>query len=157
MPYAEKTRVPVTQSRSEIEHLLEKHKAKQFGTAVDYDALAARVQFRLHDRIIRFVLALPDPGKLGRGPRLEQAERQKWRALLLVIKAKLESVENHIETFEEAFLAHIVLPNDRTVAELVQPGIAASYKTGRLMLTAGDPGGSGDPGTTSMPDSRSER
>lgn len=38
MPYAAKTRVPVTQSRSEIEKLLEQHKAKQFGTAVDYDA-----------------------------------------------------------------------------------------------------------------------
>ena len=133
MPYAETTRVPVSQSRSDIEKLLEKHKAKQYGTAVDYDARTARVQFKLHDRIVRFLIQLPDPQKL-RGDRLAQAERQRWRALLLVIKAKLESVENRIESFEDAFLANIVLPNDRTVAELVRPGIAESYRTGRLQL-----------------------
>lgn len=130
--YAEDTRVPVAQSRSEIEKLLERHKAKQYGTAVDYDLLQARVQFRLQDRIVRFIIGLPDPKKLGRATRLDQAERQRWRALLLVIKAKLESVENTIETFEEAFLANIVLPNDQTVAEAVRPAIAAAYKGGRM-------------------------
>jgi hypothetical protein len=130
--YADKTRVPVAQSRAEIERLLEKHKAKQYGTAVDYDQLIARVQFKLHDRIVRFVIALPDPKKLGKGVQLERAERQKWRALLLVIKAKLESVENAIETFEESFLSQIVMPNDQTVAQLVKPHIAAGYKDGRM-------------------------
>jgi hypothetical protein len=130
--YAESTRVPVSQSRSEIERLLERHKAKQYGTAVDYDLMAARVQFRLHDRVVRFVIALPDRKKLGDGVRLERAERQRWRALLLVIKAKLESVENNIETFEQSFLSQIVMPNDQTVAEIVSPQIAASYKTGRM-------------------------
>lgn len=132
--YAEKTRVPVSQSRSEIEKLLDRHKAKQYGTAVDYDARTARVQFRLHDRIVRFVITLPDPKKLGNGSRLEQAERQRWRALLLVIKAKLESVENGIELFEEAFLANIVMPGDQTVAEIVRPAIAQSYKSGKQLL-----------------------
>lgn len=130
--YADKTRVPVVKTRSEIERLLERHKAKQYGTAVDYDLRSARVQFRLHDRIVRFVISLPDPKKLGNGSRLEQAERQRWRALLLVIKAKLESVENAIETFEEAFLANVVMPNDQTVGDLVRPAIAESYRTGKL-------------------------
>lgn len=130
--YAHDTRVPVAQSRAEIEKLLERHKAKQYGTAVDYDLLQARVQFRLHDRIVRFVIGLPDPARLGKGTRLEQAERQRWRALLLVIKAKLESVENTIETFEQAFLANIVLPNDKTVAEVVAPAIAGAYKDGKM-------------------------
>lgn len=131
MAYAAHTEVPVARTRSEIEQLLEKHKAKQYGTAVDYEQLAARVQFRLHDRIVRFVIALPDRRKFS-GPRYERAERQKWRALLLVIKAKLESVESAIETFEHAFLSQIVLPNDQTVGEYVAPGIAAAYKTGKL-------------------------
>lgn len=138
--YAENTKVPVGQSRAEIEKLLERHKAKQYGTAVDYDLLAARVQFRLHDRIVRFVINLPDRKKLGDGVRFERAERQRWRALLLVIKAKLESVENSIETFEHAFLSQIVMPNDQTVAEIVVPQIAESYKTGKMpraALTAG--------------------
>lgn len=130
--YAAKTEVAVTRSRQEIEQLLERHKAKQFGTATDYDRLEARVQFRLHDRIVRFVIGLPDAKKLGNGNRLAQAERQKWRALLLVIKAKLESVENQIETFEQAFLANVVLPNDKTVAEMIAPAIAAAYKDGKM-------------------------
>jgi hypothetical protein len=141
--YAEKTQVPVAQSRAEIERLLERHKAKQYGTAVDYDLLAARVQFRLHDRIVRFVIALPDRQKLGEGVRFERAERQRWRALLLVIKAKLESVENKIETFEHAFLSQIVMPNDQTVADIVLPQIAESYKTGKMpKALAGAPEGS---------------
>jgi len=136
--FAANTVVPVAKSRMEIEQLLERHKAKQYGTAVDYDLRTARVQFRLHDRIVRFTVALPDPKQLGAGKRLEQAERQRWRALLLVIKAKLESVENKIETFEQAFLANVVLPNDKTVAEMVAPHIAVAYKEGRMprQLTA---------------------
>lgn len=130
--FAEKTQVPVSQSRAEIERLLESRKAKQFGTATDYDRLEARVQFRLHDRIVRFVIGLPDPKKLGQGAKFAQAERQKWRALLLVIKAKLESVENGIETFEEAFLANVVMPNDLTVAQIIRPLIGAAYKDGKM-------------------------
>jgi len=135
--YAKDTRVPVTQSRMEIERILERAKAKQFGTAVDYDLAQARVQFKLHDRVVRFVIALPDPKKVGQGVRYEQAERQKWRALLLVIKAKVESVENQIETFEESFLANIVMPNDQTVAQIVRPLIAESYSTSRMPKALG--------------------
>ena len=130
--YAAETRVPVSQSRAEIERLLERHKARQYGTAVDYDKLSARVQFNLHNRIIRFVIALPDPKRFRVQAKYEQADRQRWRALLLVIKAKLEAVENSIATFEEEFLAHIVMPNDHTVAELVTPFIAAAYKHGKM-------------------------
>lgn len=138
--YAEKTNVPVSQSRMEIERLLERHKAKSYGTAVDYDTLRARVQFKLHDRIVRFVITLPDRKQFGAGVRFERAERQRWRALLLVIKAKLESVENKIETFEQSFLGQIVMPNDQTVADIVLPQVAASYKSGRmpLALTGGE-------------------
>lgn len=130
--FAEQTRVPVSKTRAEIEMLLERHKARQYGTAVDYELRTARVQFRLSDRIVRFTIALPDRKKLGDGTRLERAERQRWRALLLVIKAKLESVENAIESFEQAFLGQIVMPNDQTVADIVLPQIAESYKSGRM-------------------------
>src|SRR5262245_37916492 len=144
--YARDTTVPVAKSRAEIEHLLEKHKAKQYGTAVDYDLLQARVQFRLHDRIIRFIVALPDPKKFYRSEKHAQAERQRWRALLLVIKAKLEAVESSITSFEEEFMAHIVMPNDRTVAELVQPLITAAYEHGRMPRALLAPASDSEPG-----------
>lgn len=130
--YAKDTIVPVSKTRGEIEQLLERAKAKQYGTAVDYDALTARIQFKLHERIVRFTVALPDRNKLGEGSRYERAERQRWRALLLVLKAKLESVESNIETFEAAFLSQIVMPNDKTVADLLVPIIAESYKGGKM-------------------------
>ena len=53
-----------------------------------------------------------------------------------MIKAKLEAVENSIATFEEEFLAHIVLPNDRTVADYVIPQVAAMYQTGHMLRLA---------------------
>lgn len=135
--FAETTRVPVIQSRGEIEKLLSRSKCQQFGTAVDYTVNKARVQFTAHGRIVRFVVALPDPKKFRDDRSREQEERRVWRSLLLVIKAKLEAVATEIATFEEEFLAHIVMPNDKTVAEMILPQIAESYQTGRMPLALG--------------------
>lgn len=134
--YASHTKVGVSQSRAEIERLLVKHKCSQFLCGTNYDANLARVQFKTHNRIVRFEIALPDRatyrfGKSG-AAKWEQAERQKWRALLLVIKAKLESISNGIASFDQEFLAHIVLPNDQTVFELVHPRIEAAYASGSM-------------------------
>jgi hypothetical protein len=108
------------------------------------------VQFRANERIVRFVIELPNrndkaythdarytwnrrpPAAAQRA--FEQAERQRWRALLLVIKAKLEAVESRIATFEEEFLAHIVMPNDRTVGQIVTPLVQSAYETGRMPM-----------------------
>ena len=139
--FAETTKVPVSQSRGEIEKMLARHKCQQFGTAVDYLEMKARVQFTAHDRMVRFTVAVPDPKKFRREQEHQQEERRIWRSLLLVIKAKLEAVETGIATFEQEFLANIVMPNGRTVAEIVLPQIAESYATGRmpLALAAGNP------------------
>jgi hypothetical protein len=58
--------------------------------------------------------------------------RQRWRALALVIKAKLEAVEAGITIFEEEFLAHIVLPDGRTAGEYMVPQIEESYRTKQM-------------------------
>jgi hypothetical protein len=144
MAYAVDTDVPVERTRAEIERLIAKHKCSAYMSGTDHIERRAMVQFRAHNRIVRFVLQLPDPtdkqfARNGRGlsrtPQqrqraCDQSERSKWRALLLVIKAKLEAVESNIATFEEEFLAHIVLPNDRTVAENILPMIARAYDSG---------------------------
>ena len=62
----------------------------------------------------------------------EQAVRQKWRALALVIKAKLEAVESGISVFEQEFLANIILSDGRTVSQHVLPRIAEDYESGNL-------------------------
>ena len=144
MAYAEGTTVNFDKSIAEIISLLRRNGAKQIAQ-VDDDASYA-IQFSLADRVVRFCLPLPAleqmPMKDGRGSplnrtqrdaKLAQARRQRGRALLLVIKAKLESVESGIETVEQAFLAHIVMPADRlTVHERIQNRIALEYRTGTV-------------------------
>ena len=56
--------------------------------------------------------------------------RAKWRRLLLCIRAKLEAVDNEIESFEEAFLAQLLLPDGSPVAERALPAIGQMYETG---------------------------
>lgn len=126
--YAADTDVPAQTSRGQIEALLHRNHCTQYMTAVDWTAKRARVQFKLKDRIVRFEVSLPDNTKPG----WEQRDRQRWRQLLLVIKAKLEAVAFNISTFEEEFLAYIVMPGDTTLGQLALPVVAEAYATGQL-------------------------
>ena len=89
---------------------------------------AAAVIFEAHDRRLKFVIKLDQ----GTNEKAAQARRSQWRALMLCIKAKLESVASNIETFEEAFLAHVVMPDNKTVYEHTAPRIAQIAKGGEL-------------------------
>ena len=141
--YAQGTDVSADRSRAEIERTLTRYGATAF--MYGWEAGRAVVQFRMADRLVRFDLPMPDPQDPGfthhsRGRRTadaaakayEQATRQRWRALALVVKAKLEAVEAGIATFEREFLAHIVLPDGSTVADHAIPAVAESYATGRV-------------------------
>jgi hypothetical protein len=147
MAYAQQTSVPVEKSRAEIERLLTRHKCVKFMAGVDHEAHRATVQFQAHNRIVKFEIGLPNPADpkhkriknsylqrtaSGIAKVVEQEERTRWRALLLVIKAKLEAVESGIATFEDEFLAHVLLPNDQTVAQYIGPEVDRIYATGKL-------------------------
>lgn len=140
MTYARGTEVSVEKSRAEIETILKRYGATHF--AYMTEPARAVIAFVASGRNIRFDLPLPNPTEKkfthnryhtartrdAAFSSWEQACREKWRALALCIKAKLESVESKIETFEEAFLAHVVLPDGSTVGEYTRPRIAASYE-----------------------------
>lgn len=79
-------------------------------------------------RRVRFSITVPQ----GADRKSEQSARAIWRALFLSVKAKLVSVESKIETFEEAFLAHIVMPDGKTVAQHTGQAIADAYAEGRM-------------------------
>lgn len=119
MSYAKKTKVPVDRSRSEIERLLSNYGADQFLYAAA--AGAARVAFRMKNRAVRFDLPLPT---LKSEDATAAEHRRRWRALVLVIKAKLEAVASGITTFEQEFYAHILLPGGLTVYEMSSPQVA---------------------------------
>lgn len=131
--YAADTDVPVARSKAAIEAMLLQHGATEF--AFGWDPTHDRLQFRLFQRTIRFTLPRPDPDDRrftldARGysrsassvkRQIEQADRQRWRALYLVIRAKLEAVEAGIAIFEQEFLAFVVLGNGFTVGDVLVP------------------------------------
>lgn len=142
--YAADTNVSVDKSRSEIERILVRYGATSF--AYGWQGDRAVIQFTAEDRQIRFELPLParterrfthTPTGLKRpdaavAKEWEQGCRQRWRALVLCIKAKLEAIESGISTFEQEWLAWVVLPDGRTVGDHVQPAIAGAYETGAV-------------------------
>src|SRR5215472_11018057 len=142
--FAADTEVSVAKSRAEIERLIVRYGATS--TAFMNAADQAIIVFEANGRRIVFKLPLPDKNsdtftydgrKSVRSPERrfaawEQACRQRWRALALVIKAKLEAVESGITSFEDEFLAHIMMPDGKTVADHVRPRIAIAYEQGNM-------------------------
>jgi len=145
--YAAATEVTASKSRDEIERTLVRYGADQF--MYGWQDSNALVAFRMEDRQVRFILPLPSKddkqfteyvsrGKLwAREPAAaaklyEQSVRQKWRALALVIKAKLEAVESGISVFENEFMANIVLPDGKSVGDWMRPQIAEAYRVGSM-------------------------
>ena len=142
--YAESTQVSSDRSRAEIERTLRRYNASAF--AYGWDQARATVAFEIAGRRILFRLPMPDPNAAeftetptGRErsanaaeQAYEQAVRQRWRALALVIKAKLEAVAAGITTVEQEFGMFIQLPDGSTVGEQVLPRIALAYETGQI-------------------------
>lgn len=147
MSYAAGTSVPVRKSRMEIEDMLTRHRASRTFT-IQEEGLAI-VGFVVDNRAVQFELALPRRDEFSgnkRGltseARWEQACREKWRALVLALKSKFVSIETGIETTEQAFLAHIVLPNKQTVHRWFKAQLEESYKNnGMPALMAGSSSG----------------
>jgi len=162
--YAARTTVSVERTRNEIEATLARYGAKQFmyGWGKDGAIVAFVVEVESgQQRQVRFELPLPSRDlreftQHSRGRRTaeasealwEQACRQRWRALLLVIKAKLEAIEVGVATFEDEFLAYTMLPSGETVSQWLGPQIEIAYDpdkgvmptTLRLALPAGSDG-----------------
>lgn len=142
--YATTTEVPVEKSRLEIEKTLRKYGADSFAYAEE--GRRVRLGFRMADRQFRFELSLVEQtaaeieltpqGRVrsytAQKAAMAQADRTAWRALALVIKAKLEAVDAGISTLEDEFLANLVLPDRQTVAEWIRPQVENAYRVGAM-------------------------
>lgn len=140
--YATNTSVSVERSKGEIEKLLQRYGARCFASG--WDESRAVIQFEAaNGKRIKFVLPLPPQdnfaltptGRTRRNPRdiarvWEQNCRARWRALALIIKAKLEAVESGVALFESEFGMYVVLPGGLTVGEMIIPQIDETYRTG---------------------------
>ena len=141
--YAAQTEVSADRSRSEIERTLMRYGATSF--AYGWEGSMAIIAFKAHGKHVRFHLPLPDRHdseftQHSRGVRSseqaeklwEQACRQRWRALALVVKAKLEAVEAGITTFEDEFMAHVLLTDGTSVGDWMRPQLEEVYRTGLM-------------------------
>lgn len=140
--YAATTTVAPERSRAEIERILSRYGASAFSYGWDGDRAA--IAFRAAGRAIRFEIAVPrmdeflfTKAKARRAPgqqkiARDQAERQRWRALVLIINAKLEAIDSGVTTFESEFLAHVVLPNGSTVGDWFAPQLNEVYENGEM-------------------------
>ncbi len=149
--YAAGTKVPIDRSKVELDGLLAKHGSMQRVLMHDEEERRAVVGFSLAGRKYRIEVPMPeavtaeaypkDPKvKGGYLPRprgfaawaverrqrwaqeaYQQACRERWRGLVLLVKAKLEIVRMGASTFEREFLADLVLPSGMTAAETIGP------------------------------------
>lgn len=154
--YAEGTQVSAERSRAELEELLRRHGAQEF--AVYTSAERTVFMYRLKGSMVRHHVEYPadlqqfqtknhygtplrKPDELTK--RAEQEWRRRWRALVLVCKAKLEIIESGGSTFEREFLADMLLADGQTVAQALVPKLREMYETGqqpdfpRLLLGPG--------------------
>jgi hypothetical protein len=160
--FAAHTSVAVDKTKGELERLLVKHGAAQYGTAHDDANGFAVVYFALADRQIRLQIPIPKldawpgpkldtwqqpPGtKLPQGwgrwsestraqwvrGEWEQACRTRWRCMLLIVKAKLELIGMKLSTVDREFLPDITLPDGRSVYDWLKPGIEKAYLGGAM-------------------------
>lgn len=152
--FAQKTSVPVDRSRAEVERVLQRYGASGFGYSwqrrevpIEPPPLhGAKTELREYSDIvfdfkgrrIRLDVPMPTEREAGTAAKVEAATRQRWRALLLVLKAKLEAVESGISTLEREFLADIVTEDGRTVGDILVPRITEAVRSGRLLPPASD-------------------
>jgi hypothetical protein len=130
MTYAATTTVTERESRAQIEALLARYGAVWSEVGLNAHGHAV-VKFSASGREVRMMVHMPPEGSRER-PR-------RWRVLGLLLKAKLEAVDSGLATFEHEFLAHISLPNGKTVGQSITPHLESAYLTGRTPAQIGGP------------------
>lgn len=149
----ETTAVPVEKSQGEIRKLLYQHRASNFAfTETQHEGQRwAAIDFVLHEQRVRIRVPLKEPSaalirqKVQRArtktgadierEMFEQEAKRIWRVMFHTLKARLVSVQEGVETFEEAFLSHLVDPvTGLTMWEAVKGAVEAGA------LRSGGPG-----------------
>jgi hypothetical protein len=141
--YATGTSVSVDSSRGEISGILTKHGVQRMGwyTEPGHDVL----QFELDGNSYRLIIERPtleqvkdryvreggrwnlvyDPAK-----KVEDEWRRRWRANVLLLKAKLEFADEGSSTLARELMAYRVLADGRTLEEAITAGAVPMLKTG---------------------------
>jgi hypothetical protein len=143
--YAEGTAVSVESSRGEITGVLTKHGCMRMAWATEPEG--DTLQFELGGQQYRFKIVRPTVDAVkamyredGRDwsrvydaqSKVDAEWRRRWRAHVLLLKAKLEFVEGGDTTLEQEFMPALVTKNGATLGELM-----ATAKGQQLLLGTG--------------------
>ena len=145
MRYAAHTRVSEDRSRIQIERMVLKYGAEEFGTLIKKNE--ALVGFKYKNIRVEMAVPLPDKNDkrfsmtpAGRNRRSQtqafaewdKEVRRRWRSLCLVIKALLVGVDDGVLTFEQAFMPYIVI-GGQTIGQVFLPQIVKAIESGKEM------------------------
>lgn len=135
-PYAAESKVPVQQSRNEIEKMVTDRGASQFMAASDKEKGQSIIGWTIAGRMVRLEIPLPmrknfSASSVGER-KWEQAHRSRWRAVVLIVKAKFEAIASGVSTLEREFLADTVMADGSTVGRWMAPQLDGMYKTGKM-------------------------
>ena len=153
----ETTTVPVEKSQGEIRKLLAAAGASRMGFAEERGEDGSRralVQFAIGFHAVRLMVPLKAVDERlvrqkfsrarsrtidqVRDELYEQEERRIWRVLAWNLKARMVAVQEEVETFEEAFLAHLLDPRtNRTIFEQLADTGTVQLDSPLLALGAG--------------------
>jgi succinylarginine dihydrolase len=123
--YAQGTEVPPEKSAAEIQAMLKSLGAQRMG--IMHSPAETVVVFDVRGAMYR--IATPP---LTPRPRVkaEQLEREAWRALVLLVKAKKVAIEQKITTVEKEFMADTVMPDGSTLLDHREAIITHNYREG---------------------------
>lgn len=141
--YAQRSSVTTDRSEAEIKKTLLRFGADAYLSG--QSRMQAFVQFCYQGRTIRMAFDLPDrdacgktdTGRQRRSKKVIEAAyerelREQWRALALMVKAKLVACAQQLTTLEKEFLAYTVMPNGKTLYEIAEPTIDRMLETGKM-------------------------
>lgn len=125
MAYAEGTTVSVESSRGEITGILTKHGVRTMAWGMNPEA--EQLQFHLGGRQFRLEIRKPTeddifrlfPNHRDTEAKIQQEWRRRWRATVLLLKAKLEFADGETSTLERELLAYMVLKDGSTMEQFV--------------------------------------
>jgi hypothetical protein len=140
--YASNSKVPVRQTRQEIEKLLQKWGCRKVAFLDDYDAKIVEIQFlwvdeEAHPWSAMFKVSVaPDPS-LSSEQKRDAEVRGRWRTLLYWLRSALDAIDAGVIQPEQVFLPFLVTPDGQTVADVMIPRMRELGAGGLLSLEPG--------------------
>lgn len=148
MAYAVGTSISLMNSLAELERIVRKAGFTNFMQGVADDRIVAAFSGP-EGRQVRFIVPTSEIGdellvrmrEMARayGTRMPKSHQEAWeqhrrqigRALVLTVKAKIECIEAGIETFDDAFMSQLALPDGGTVGSMVKREMKLLYSGGK--------------------------